>query len=122
MTTAEIIKVTPEAIKAMDKAERGNLKNELNIALFGAEFGDEWSAVYNVYESLNYIEDEEYREENMEAFKAYEARMHEPDFDWSYYSDWHKDMFGYRPHYDVIPATEEERVALFNKFHAERGV
>lgn len=112
--------VTAEEIKAMDKDARRALRNALNAILNEQPCGEEWDATYSVYEELNYIEDEEYREENMGAFRAYELKMNEPDFDWSWYSDWHKDMFGYRPHYRVIPQTEEEREALFHKFHTER--
>ena len=116
--------VAYEDIKAMNDEERRALRKMLDKALDGAMYEDPngvWDVAYPTYETLNYIEDEEYRERNMDAFRAYEAKMGEPDFDFGFYSDWHKDMFGYRPHYRVIPATEEEREALFHKFHAERG-
>ena len=89
--------VTRGAIKAMNKEERRALRNALDAILDPQPCGEEWEDAYSVYECLNYIEDEEYREENMDAFRAYEAKMGEPDFDWSFYSDWHKDMFGFRP-------------------------
>ena len=112
--------VMAEDIKAMSKEERRTLRDSLNAILNTYPEKEEWDATYRVYEELNYIEDEEYREENMADFRAYELKMNEPDFDWGWYSDWHKDMFGYRPHYRVIPQTEEEREALFHKFHTER--
>ena len=109
--------ITANEIKAMNKNERRELRNALNAKLMRNE---DWDETYAVYELLTAIEDDEFRAENWEDFRAYELKMNEPDFDWGMYSDWHKDMFGYRPHYKVIPATEDERVALFNKFHAER--
>ena len=41
--------------------------------------------------------DEEYYNDNIDAFIEYQSHMDEPDFDWDFYSDWHKDMYGYRP-------------------------
>ncbi len=111
-----------ETIKAMGKDERDVLYKELTAVLDRYDVSsDEWDTAYDTYCLLTNIMDEEYRQENMASFRAYEAKMHEPDFDWGFYSDWHKDMFGYRPHYDRIPANEEEREAMFHKFHAERG-
>lgn len=55
---------------------------------------------------FNYIEEEKsYREENEPKIREYFATHFEgktwPEIDpeeWSWYSDWHKDVFGYRPH------------------------
>lgn len=65
---------------------------------------DEWDDAYDEYIELNAILDERYREENQEAFDAFYAkhiqgkRREEIDDDtWSAYSDWHKDMYGFRP-------------------------
>ena len=116
-----LTEVTYEEIKAMSKEERNALYEECRKVLDGP-CNDLWQEVYDgVYSDLTEIEDREYREENMEAFRAYEQKMGEPDFDWSFYSDWHKDMFGYRPHYEVIPQTEEAREQLFHAFHEARG-
>ena len=41
--------------------------------------------------------DEEYYNDNIDAFHEYESHMDEPNFDWDFYSDWHKDMYGFRP-------------------------
>lgn len=113
--------VSSDEIKAMNKEERDALYNKCNEILDQQKCDDMWSHVYGCYCRLTAIEDEEYREANMEKFREYEARMNEPDFDWSYYSDWHKDMFGYRPHYRVIPVDENARKQLFEAFHAARG-
>lgn len=114
--------LTADDIKAMSKADRKALYERLNRILTRQECDMEWDEAYEIYNTLRYIEDEEYREENMEKFKAYEARMNEPDFDWDYYSDWHKDMFGYRPHYRVIPTDENAREQMFEVFHKTRGL
>ena len=50
-----------------------------------------------LYYDITWYYDNKYYEDHIEAFKEYESHMGEPDFDWSFYSDWHKDMYGYRP-------------------------
>ena len=54
----------------------------------------------------NYVDEERrYREENEPKIREYFAKHFEgktwdeidPE-NWSFYSDWHKDVFGYRPH------------------------
>lgn len=110
----EIKDLTKEEIKAMNKEERQALHAHFfEVYDLGGED--------RVYWLLNEIEDEEYYEENIEKFKEYEAKMNEPDFDWDFYSDWHKDMFGYRPHKKVIPKDMAERRQIFEDFHRERG-
>jgi hypothetical protein len=42
--------------------------------------------------------DHKYYYDNIDAFDEYRSHMGEPDFDWDFYSDWHKDMYGFRPH------------------------
>ena len=55
---------------------------------------------------FNYVEEEKrYREDNEPKIREYFEKNFEgktwneidPD-NWSFYSDWHKDVFGYRPH------------------------
>lgn len=74
-----------------------------------------------VFWLLHEVEDEEYYEENIEKFREYESHMNEPDFDWDFYSDWHKDMFGYRPHFKAIPVDDTARRRMCEAWHAERG-
>ena len=75
-----------------------------------------------VYWLLNEVEDEEYYEENIEEFREYESHMNEPDFDWDFYSDWHKDIFGYRPHFKAIPSDDDERQRMCRTWHEARGL
>ena len=89
--------VTEDDIRAMTQDERDALYNALCAILDPQPCGEEWDDAYYVYCTLTNVWDEEYFEENIDAFKAYEARMGEPDFDWGFYSDWHKDMYGFRP-------------------------
>ena len=66
--------------------------------------GEDSSEAYAEYSALSYILDERYREENQAEFDAfYEKHIKgkkweeiDPE-DWGFYSDWHKDMYGYRP-------------------------
>lgn len=70
---------------------------------------DAWQEAYDEYLILEGILDEIYREENQEKFddfvnKYIRGRKYEeidPD-DLQFYSDWHKDMYGFRPR--SIPA------------------
>ena len=114
---------TSAEYKALDKQSRRKAYNELTALMDATDpSNDLWDACYQIFCWYNAVDDDEYREENMEAFKAYEAKMGEPDFDWDYYSDWHKDMFGYRPHFKAIPADEEERQRMCETWHRARGV
>lgn len=65
---------------------------------------NDWDVTYKKYFFLSSIMDERYREENQEQFDAfYEKNIKGKNWNeiddetWSFYSDWHKDMFGYRP-------------------------
>lgn len=111
LTPSERYQLRTEASDVMDAHYCGNLEGE-----------DFFRIAEKFYWSAHEWEDEKYREENMEKFLAYEKRMNEPDFDWDYYSDWHKDMFGYRPHFRAIPATEEDRSEMCNTWHRARGL
>jgi hypothetical protein len=65
---------------------------------------NDWDDIYGEYFAIVAIQDERYREANQEDFDAfYEKNIKgkrweeiDPDL-WCFYSDWHKDMYGYRP-------------------------
>lgn len=65
---------------------------------------NDWDETYKKYFFLESIMDERYRKANQKSFDAfYEEHIKgktweeiDPE-DWSYYSDWHKDMYGHRP-------------------------
>ena len=59
---------------------------------------DHWDIWYPLYQELNYVEETAYYDANIEKFLEYKSHMKDPDFDWDFYSDWHKDLFGFRPH------------------------
>ena len=87
--------MTTEAIR--------NRIRELSDILNGP-IDDNWSETYSEYSKLSSVLDERYREENQEKFDAFYAEHIEgkswdeidPE-DWGFYSDWHKDMYGFRP-------------------------
>ena len=66
--------------------------------------GKEWHNAFSEYEELTTILDERYREESQADFdEFYKSHIEgksweeiDPE-DWQFYSDWHKDMFGFRP-------------------------
>lgn len=49
----------------------------------------------NLANYTNLVYDNE--REKLDCKKYYDEHHNDPDFDWGYYSDWHKDLFGYRP-------------------------
>ena len=50
------------------------------------------------YQEIGHYYDRKYYYDNIDAFREYQSHMGEPNFDWDFYSDWHKDMYGFRPH------------------------
>ena len=90
-------------MKNLTTAEIRTRMHELSAIL---EMGitEKWDEAYAEYEKLSAILDERYREENQEKFNAFYAEHIEgkewEDIDpeiWGFYSDWHKDMYGFRP-------------------------
>lgn len=89
---------------AMTDTEISARISELSTALCIAS-GDEWDRLYKEYVNLTNIMDERYRERNQKEFDAfYERHIKgktwgeiDPEA-WQCYSDWHKDMYGFRPH------------------------
>ena len=131
-TIAEINKAdkfnaTEEKLKQMSQADRDVLRREAEDVMDAYDSYDTSAkALYESAEACYWricrVEDALYREENMADFRAYEMRMMEPEFDWEYYSDWHKEMFGYRPHFNAIPADDAARENLFETWHKARGL
>lgn len=83
------------------KARMEELSKILEYASCGTE---EWAKAYDEYFELSAIEQEEYRERELpEITKYFEEYIkgkswEELDRDrWDWYSDWHKDVFGFRP-------------------------
>lgn len=52
-----------------------------------------------LYWQLDSYEHNRYYEHSIKDFREYAKRKNEPDFDWDFYSDWHKDIYGFRPHH-----------------------
>lgn len=100
-------------IKAMSHEQRDKLR------MFASDHYDEYSDLYWL---IDRVDHDEFFEENIAEFREYESHMGEPDFDWDFYSDWHKDFFGYRPHFRAIPANDEERERMCEVWHRARGL
>ena len=71
-----------------------------------------WDIYYHAYVLKEEEENRRYFEENYEAFKKYEDECKEKaakNLPWakSFYSDWHKDMYGHRPRYEWMRGGEE---------------
>lgn len=96
--------MTFEAIRAMSTTDIQQRVRELSNILDGDPTTDAWDEAYKEYGRFNAVLDERYVEENQAAFDAFYAEHIEgrsweeinPE-DWDYYSDWHKDMYGFRP-------------------------
>ena len=89
----------------MTTKELNNRLTELSLVLnCTPPSSEEWDKAYDEYNRLTVVLDERYREENEASFNAYyeehiKGRTWEeidPNH-WDFYSDWHKDMYGYRP-------------------------
>lgn len=89
--------------RAMTDAELNERINELTVILNG-RVDDTWDVAYEEYNKIRAIQDARYRAANREAFEAfYEKHIKgktweevDPDA-FQTYSDWHKDMYGFRP-------------------------
>lgn len=86
----------------MTKAEIKEIEN-LRIIL-NTVMGDEWDKAYDRYCELRAKEQEEFKAENIDNLKkfydVYIAGKKWEEIDqeaWDWYSDYHKDVFGYRP-------------------------
>lgn len=96
--------MTFESIRTMTTEDIRTRVHELSDILQFGCFGDNWDEAYKEYGRLNAVLDERYREENQTAFDTFYAKHIDgktweeidPD-DWQCYSDWHKDMYGFRP-------------------------
>jgi len=94
-----------EVIRSMTTAEISRRIRELSDILSDDPCTDAWDEAYKEYGRLNAVLDERYKEENQIAFDAfYEAHIKgkaweeiDPE-DWGWYSEWDKDMYGFRPH------------------------
>ena len=96
--------MTFEEIRAMSSADINKRLRELSDILQFGCFGENWDEAYKEYGRLSAVLDERYREENQSAFDAfYEEHIKGRSWDeidpdaWQCYSDWHKDMYGFRP-------------------------
>lgn len=93
-----------EDMTAMTTAAIKNRLDQLSAFLESPIDPEAWHEYYKEYIALSDILDERYREENQSAFDAfYIKHIKGKSWDeidpeaWSFYSDWHKDMYGFRP-------------------------
>ena len=97
--------ITYNEMLNMTNAELSARAKELSDAMYVAT-GAVWDDLYKEYVNINDVLDERYRAENQTAFDAfYEKHIKGKSWDeidpedWGFYSDWHKDMYGFRPHH-----------------------
>lgn len=90
--------------EAMTDAEISKRIQYLSNILEGDCTSTAWNDAYSEYSKLRAVQDERYRERNQAAFDAfYEKHIKGKTWEeidpeaWDSYSDWHKDMYGYRP-------------------------
>lgn len=96
--------MTYEAMTAMTNDAINKRLQNLTILLESPIDPEPWHEYYKEYSMLTDVLDERYREENQASFDAFYAKhiagksWEEIDPEtWSFYSDWHKDMYGFRP-------------------------
>jgi hypothetical protein len=95
--------ITYKEMLNMTDAELSAKARELSNALY-VTTGAVWDDLYKEYVNINDVLDERYRERNQAEFNAFYKRhikgksWEEIDPEaWQCYSDWHKDMYGFRP-------------------------
>ena len=100
--------VSYEDIMKMSREDRNALMQKVTAVLdcngyIGAY--NIWDAAYTTYSTLTAILDNEFYEENIDKFNAWvkehiSGKSYEEidPHTWDFYSDWHKDIFGVRPH------------------------
>ena len=95
--------MTREVALTIDSKELNHRVDELSKIL-DAVMGEDWDIAYDEYCMINSILNQRYREENLEKFEQFFYKniycKEWADINgetWDCYSDWHKDMFGYRP-------------------------
>lgn len=96
--------MTIEAMRAMTDTEIKNRIRDLSALLESPIDPEPWREYYSEYNKLSAVLNERYREEQQEAFDAfYEEHIKGKAWEeidpeaWQFYSDWHKDMYGFRP-------------------------
>ena len=90
-------------IRKMTNEEINNRINELTKILNG-QINENWRKAYDEYCELSEEQNRRYRIENRSKFETYyEENIKGKTWDeidsecWNFYSDWHKDMYGFRP-------------------------
>lgn len=76
---------------------RQTLQNNLDKSWYEEKFEIFSDECYRDYMRLSAIENLLYREYAEADFLEYASHKDEPNFDWGFYSDWHKDLYGFRP-------------------------
>lgn len=88
--------LTVDDYAAMPDDKVNAILNRLNERIL-LHFEDVSEAECDAFATISWYYHEKYYYDNIDAFLEYQSHMGEPDFDWSFYSDWHKDMYGFRP-------------------------
>ena len=75
--------------------------HELANLMDAVNYDDEYEMYYDLVRNYYWLEhsvsSEAYRQYAEADFLEYASHKNEPDFDWDFYSDWHKDIYGFRP-------------------------
>lgn len=107
-----LTRLTYEDVADMTREERDALEKAIDIER-RFYLMEDWDVYYDAYCLIREVENDEYREENEDKVRAFfeeyfegktwaEIRNNPELYDaWGFYSDWHKDCFGYRPH-DIV--------------------
>lgn len=74
-----------------------DLTNNLDKTVYDRNYADFYDKCWSLYLALEDVESDRYYKTNIDDFLEYESHKGEEDFDWGFYSDWHKDIYGYRP-------------------------
>lgn len=107
LTAINEVEEALKVMKANDFSSRAysdayhNAYHSIEDVLEKTDYQKAYKPYYNLvldsYRLLNAQEHRDFYNASIEDFVEYKSHKNEDDFDWDYYSDWHKDLFGFRP-------------------------
>lgn len=97
MAKAHIAWVNTHSFEERDSYNWHVLSDLLDKTYYVEEYKDFYNVVDKAYWDVQRAEDKQYRDYAEADFLEYASHKGEADFDWDYYSDWHKDLYGFRP-------------------------
>lgn len=102
LSTIEYAKAHLEHLKTHSYKDRDDydfnvLGDLVDLTFYDDAYKEYHDLVWKTYLEVENAEDEAYREYAEADFLEFASHKGEEGFDWDMYSDWHKDLYGFRP-------------------------